>query len=537
MSLTLTEARAVLLGVPIVATDDATAWAFGNFKAGSPYCWPNLFNRYLGQTSVLRGPVNSDEIYRLAFGFSGAFPDSIDGVALVSTNFKRTTTVRLRYMDGGPFWIEHPYASLSGTAQYFKAGSSALAFTRANLTSAMTVGCWIYPTTIDVTERGIISFKTGGASQYPYDLSIVSGGSNPKLRVRYTHSGGTAASADSSESAALATSTWAHVGFSVTGAALTFYINGAAAGTATLDAASRDAANGTQMEVGRGGSGTQFQGGLSDLRVWNAAVALSTSGLIHRIEQSAALSSAEYLVLYFPFGQKWRTDGNEFSCAAADLLLLDDAHGAGTATCAWLQNGGSMASYSGTRVGAGGSVTDYAAVDAFSGGLSAAQHARRRRDIWRLISSSAAGPGSFQVDLCDVDSDSGTDEERSIGRLLAAPGMQLSRGVALPSALQLIDPSIVEQIPSGQIYSQPYTPYRSQELQFNGLTTSEAMRKVIEDVGFLKGTTGDFYFIIDPSSRSYAEQQSYYARLASAQSFGYGGTAWQVNMTLEELRS
>lgn len=530
MALDLTVQKPVFLGVPQIASEHADCWVSANCSHGPSSQASNLVGanlRYLRRPATFR--ANAGVKRRIAFGFwsaAGGFDLPLDGTefmefsgyALCRNTFFSSCTARLRNISPGPYWIEHDCPVNAGTGELV---FNSVAKTRANATGTMEFLIWIRPSTIDATVRGIAGLALGGATQYPWQLSILSGGSNPKLRFHYTHSGGTAASVDSAESAALAVDTWANVGFTISGTTLTWYVNGASIGTSVLAAATRDATNGT-ASVFRG-TGGYFLGRLSDMRIWSGAAPTPTATKIHHMLGSTNDPDFAMLSLWFPL---WNgAVGTEYSHALADVALLDATSAALTYTATLTLS---------TRLGSGGTITDFGTVSPYSG-LSAAVFIDRPHDIWHLQTDPIVNPGSFQIDIDDPSGVVVNPNPTSIGALIVGAARQPEL-LSPPYGVGPVDQSEITVLPGGQLFAYRRGKHRTQTITFEHIDTQVAMISVFEEMLMTMGNTEPFFFIADPSSRTYTIMQSMLARFASVQQVTGDGRLWAVNAQLEEIR-
>lgn len=547
MALDTAQLRPVLLGVPENLLDlpfsSGGVFLFAETVNGPAYGTENLRSRFLRQTARWRVQGYASEARTLAFGPDRSSAGStaacaVDALALAYTTLPRTARLRLRrvgpaaYNDLDDLWIDQPCATLwSGAVGTFSAATNS----RVNLTGALTLSAWVYPTTLDATARRIVTWRSSGATRYPFELAILDTGSGAFLRFSYTHSGGTAASVDSSVSAALGTDKWQQVGVTISGTTLTFIVNGASIGTATLAASTRDAGNGVP-EVGAAAPNT-FVGRLSDLRVYATAIDYTTYAK-WALWKSYAHPGDPYwanLVAWLPLTAPGDPTVH-YGQAAADRAAGDSAAMTVTFT----------STTSGLNRVTGGTVVDTGWVDAFDQAiLTESQFVARRRDAHLVPASTFSVADSatpynsiytYQLDIEPNDFGSISPQEIEVGRFVVGSGFQFSANVTDPWKVGVEDPSIVDLADYGQLWYETRETFRAQTLAFDMVPEAEAMQLL--EVLRAKGATGELFYIADPTGPTYGLQQSMLVRIAGRVDLeSSAGNLWTVTIPVEEVRA
>lgn len=546
MALDTTQLLPALLGVPDDLVDlpfaNGGIYLFADTVNGPAYGIDNVRTRFLRETARFRLAGGTSQARSIAFGVdrSGGSTTAacpLAAVALAYTNIPRLASLRLRrvgpvaYNDTTDLWIDQPCAAFGVGAPLGTINVAARS--RLDLTTAMTLSAWIYPTTVDATARRIFGWASSGATRYPYQLSILNTGSGTFLRFTYTHSSGTAATVNSSVSAALGTNKWQQVGFTISGTTLTFIVNGASIGTATLAASTRDAGNGAP-ELG-GASPNSFLGRMSDVRIYNAAVdyvAYAKTALW----KGYAHPDEPYwsnLVGWLPLA----TGGDptvHYGQAPADRAGAD----ANSMTATFATTTG------GVRRQSSGTVADTGLVDAFDqSALGEPAFCARRRDCYLVPEvnfgiSDTASPFnliySYQLDIVPNDFGEQASELLEIGRLIAGDAVQLGTNVVDPWAIGVEDPSIVELTDYGQLWCEERDTYRTSRVSQDLMSSEEAM--ALLELVRSKGQTSGLFYIADPRGPALGIHQSMYARISGRVSLEQSEAGWSVTIPLEELR-
>lgn len=131
-----------------------------------------------------------------------------------------------------------------------------------DLTNAMTLSAWVYPTALASWRTALLKERAGGLG---YALYASSDTSRPS---GYVNVGG--ADRDATGAAALALNGWSHLAVTYDGAALRLYVNGAQVASQAV-AGGLPASTGMLRIGGNGVWGEYFQGRIDEVRIYNRA--------------------------------------------------------------------------------------------------------------------------------------------------------------------------------------------------------------------------------------------------------------------------
>jgi hypothetical protein len=149
--------------------------------------------------------------------------------------------------------------SFDGVNDWVTVNSSSLL----NLTNAMTVEAWVFPTTSSGARNVLIK---EGVNRDTYNLYSRSGGGKSEI---YTFIGGENRSA---ESTAVAANVWTHIAGTYDGAVLRLYINGVEVAANNLASGSILTSNNPLRIGGNSIWGEFFQGRIDEIRIYNRAL-------------------------------------------------------------------------------------------------------------------------------------------------------------------------------------------------------------------------------------------------------------------------
>lgn len=173
-----------------------------------------------------------------------------------------------------------------------------------NITSDFTAEAWINPSSVSVTEKGILSKGSALGVSMRYALRISTTG---KITV-YTNGVLRLTSA-----ATIVANTWTHVAatFNSTTDSFAIYVNGVK-NIATVVAGVEPSTNSDSLYVGIAGSGINYIGQIDDLRLWNRQ--LTTAEISRNFRTTLGTSSGLYgsLIFSLPF-QINHSGGTSFS--------------------------------------------------------------------------------------------------------------------------------------------------------------------------------------------------------------------------------
>lgn len=188
---------------------------------------------------------------------NGTNNGTVNASSIVSTLTGRSSGMTTANLVNSDLERSIPYSSYSMTFDavndYINCGNdSAL-----DIDGDLTLSCWVYPTATTAMYRGLM-VKEGNFRWYT-DINT------PPTNVRF-YDGSSAASSTGT----LSVGEWHHIAITINSGVTngsTFYIDGAASGTATFTITS----NTVDLNLGRYGS-YEFEGNMSNCAIWNSAL-------------------------------------------------------------------------------------------------------------------------------------------------------------------------------------------------------------------------------------------------------------------------
>jgi len=182
-----------------------------------------------------------------------------------------------------------------------------------DLTTNLTISCWIKPLSFGTSNAGRLLNKQGGGFGYDFLYD----GTNKTLRAFFNNT-----LYPSSQAATITLGQWQHVAMTFDSTAgsnqIKFYVNGLAAGTATRPTAIT--ANTAVLAIGNNESSNRsFDGKMDEFKIYNSTL---TSGEISN-EYYGINQSTSGLVLYTKFNEGSGTSAIDSSVTQADGTITD----------------------------------------------------------------------------------------------------------------------------------------------------------------------------------------------------------------------
>lgn len=136
-----------------------------------------------------------------------------------------------------------------------------------NLTSSLSIGMWISPNS--VSNYNTLLTKSTGTTTINYDLSL---GSTGALRFAYNNATncGVTTPVVVSSTATITPNNWNYVTVTLSGTALTFYINGISAGTGTITNLCGSVTG--NLTLGKDRGTNYYNGYIDEVAIWNRAL-------------------------------------------------------------------------------------------------------------------------------------------------------------------------------------------------------------------------------------------------------------------------